>query len=254
MDTRPWRCPPKQEGTLLRFTPHRITDTMPPVTLLCHRQPSAHGFKLSFVHSNSNITVTIGLASKLGPGAPFLALALGGALTRPVPRNTSDGEDAGASALALSPDCRPASVPLPTRGREALPCTTVHQPNKQGNKDKGTKKDSTHTKYALTSNKGIHQGVKDGEGFRNRFENQATSMHNLFHAYCGGTMSQVAIACNDPMFVFHHTFIDKIFDVYIVRRSLTPNSYPPNPIYGHQPTDCILPFLPCRQQRTHGQS
>ncbi|KAM4012413.1 tyrosinase-like isoform 2-T2 [Anomaloglossus baeobatrachus] len=47
------------------------------------------------------------------------------------------------------------------------------------------------------------------EGFRNRFENPATSMHNLFHAYCGGTMSQVAIASNDPIFVLHHCFLDK---------------------------------------------
>ncbi|XP_077155123.1 tyrosinase-like [Ranitomeya variabilis] len=100
--------------------------------------------------------------------------------------------------------------------------------------------------YTSTSQRSFRNCV---EGFRNRFENPATTMHNMFHAYCGGTMSQVAIACNDPMFIFHHTFIDKIFDVYIVRRNLNPNSYPPNTIYGHRPTDCILPFLPCRQQR-----
>ncbi|XP_073525327.1 tyrosinase-like [Phyllobates terribilis] len=87
------------------------------------------------------------------------------------------------------------------------------------------------------------------EGFRNRFENQATSMHNLFHVYCGGTMAQVAIACNDPIFIFHHTFMDKIFDTYIKRQNLTESSYPPNQIYGHRPTDNILPFLPLRKHR-----
>ncbi|XP_073420144.1 tyrosinase-like [Dendrobates tinctorius] len=100
--------------------------------------------------------------------------------------------------------------------------------------------------YTSTATRSFRNCV---EGFRNRFENPDTSMHNRFHLYCGGSMTIVAISCNDPMFIFHHTFIDKIFNIYIVSRNLSPSSYPPNPIYGHQPTDCILPFLPCRQHR-----
>ncbi|XP_044143218.1 tyrosinase-like [Bufo gargarizans] len=47
------------------------------------------------------------------------------------------------------------------------------------------------------------------EGFVNRFELPGTAAHNMFHVYCGGTMSQVPISCSDPIFVLHHTMIDK---------------------------------------------
>lgn len=35
------------------------------------------------------------------------------------------------------------------------------------------------------------------------------SMHNLVHRYLNGTMSLVPTAANDPIFLLHHSFIDK---------------------------------------------
>lgn len=35
------------------------------------------------------------------------------------------------------------------------------------------------------------------------------SMHNLVHNYLNGTVSDVPIAANDPIFMVHHSFIDK---------------------------------------------
>lgn len=35
------------------------------------------------------------------------------------------------------------------------------------------------------------------------------SMHNLVHRYLNGTMSLVPTAANDPIFMLHHSFIDK---------------------------------------------
>ncbi|XP_056409942.1 tyrosinase-like [Hyla sarda] len=88
------------------------------------------------------------------------------------------------------------------------------------------------------------------EGWVDRNDNPGTAMHNLFHVFCGGTMAQVPISCNDPMFFFHHAFVDKIFNVFITTRGLTKNSYPAdNAIYGHGAYSCISPFHTCYRHR-----
>ncbi|XP_066444677.1 tyrosinase-like isoform X2 [Eleutherodactylus coqui] len=79
------------------------------------------------------------------------------------------------------------------------------------------------------------------EGWINRYGQQTSTMHNLWHVYLGGTMSQVPIACNDPMFVCHHLLIDKFFEQWIRRYNANSNSYPNNPIYCHGPYDYITP-------------
>ncbi|XP_054470606.1 tyrosinase-like [Anoplopoma fimbria] len=38
------------------------------------------------------------------------------------------------------------------------------------------------------------------------------SMHNLVHSYLSGTMSLLTTAANDPLFMVHHSFIDKLFE------------------------------------------
>ncbi|KAM4687739.1 tyrosinase-like [Discoglossus pictus] len=71
------------------------------------------------------------------------------------------------------------------------------------------------------------------------------SMHNLVHIYLGGTMSQISISSNDPIFILHHGYVDKIYEQWITRYNGTSNSYPDNNQMGHGPNDCATPFFPC---------
>ncbi|XP_067442555.1 tyrosinase-like [Thunnus thynnus] len=41
------------------------------------------------------------------------------------------------------------------------------------------------------------------------------SMHNLVHDYFDGTMSLVPTAANDPIFMVHHSFVDKLFEMWL---------------------------------------
>ncbi|XP_075444558.1 tyrosinase-like [Ascaphus truei] len=72
-----------------------------------------------------------------------------------------------------------------------------------------------------------------------------TTMHNQVHVYMGGTMGQVPISSNDPMFVLHHCYIDKIFELWITKYDGNPNSYPENDEPGQGPEECCTPYFPC---------
>lgn len=37
-----------------------------------------------------------------------------------------------------------------------------------------------------------------------------SSMHNALHIYMNGTMSQVQGSANDPIFLLHHAFVDRL--------------------------------------------
>ncbi|XP_040282704.1 tyrosinase-like [Bufo bufo] len=67
--------------------------------------------------------------------------------------------------------------------------------------------------------------------------------------FFGGTMNEHPIASNDPLFTFHRGLIDKLFEKYILKWGLNKSSYPDNPIYGHGPYDCIMPFYQCTRNR-----
>ncbi|XP_075067537.1 tyrosinase-like [Mixophyes fleayi] len=75
------------------------------------------------------------------------------------------------------------------------------------------------------------------------------SMHNLVHIYLGGTMSHVPISSNDPIFILHHSFIDKIFDTWLTRYNGSPDTYPENNELGHGPNNCSTPYLPCYKNK-----
>ncbi|XP_070762030.1 tyrosinase-like [Enoplosus armatus] len=47
----------------------------------------------------------------------------------------------------------------------------------------------------------------------------SSSMHNLVHNYFNGTMSNVPTAANDPMFMVHHSFIDKLLERWLRHHS-----------------------------------
>ncbi|KAG8430822.1 hypothetical protein GDO86_019959 [Hymenochirus boettgeri] len=80
------------------------------------------------------------------------------------------------------------------------------------------------------------------------------NMHNLVHMYLGGTMSRVPISSNDPIFVLHHSFVDKIFDKWIEKYNASPNVYPENNELGHGPSDCCTPYFPCYRNKDLLQS
>ncbi|XP_075436606.1 tyrosinase-like [Ascaphus truei] len=75
------------------------------------------------------------------------------------------------------------------------------------------------------------------------------NMHNLVHLYLGGTMSQVPISANDPMFVLHHCYIDKIFELWITKHNGTPSTYPENDQPGQGPGECCTPYFPCYRNK-----
>uniref|UniRef100_A0A1B8XYP0 Tyrosinase copper-binding domain-containing protein n=1 Tax=Xenopus tropicalis TaxID=8364 RepID=A0A1B8XYP0_XENTR len=68
------------------------------------------------------------------------------------------------------------------------------------------------------------------EGFMNPQDGVTDDLniHNLVHLYMGGTMSQVPISSSDPMFLLHHNFIDKIYEVWIQKYKGSPKVYPEN--------------------------
>uniref|UniRef100_A0A673AFK8 Tyrosinase copper-binding domain-containing protein n=1 Tax=Sphaeramia orbicularis TaxID=375764 RepID=A0A673AFK8_9TELE len=73
-----------------------------------------------------------------------------------------------------------------------------------------------------------------------------SSMHNLVHNYLNGTVSDVPIAANDPIFMVHHSFIDKLLEVWL--RSHTNASYPEsNEVFPPQRAHSnMAPFFPLR--------
>ncbi|XP_068110853.1 tyrosinase-like [Hyperolius riggenbachi] len=75
------------------------------------------------------------------------------------------------------------------------------------------------------------------------------NMHNLVHVFLGGTMSQVPISSNDPMFLLHHCFVDKIFEEWLRRHNATVDSYPDNDVPGQGATECSTPYFPCYRNK-----
>ncbi|XP_073434336.1 tyrosinase-like [Dendrobates tinctorius] len=75
------------------------------------------------------------------------------------------------------------------------------------------------------------------------------NMHNLVHIYLGGTMSQVPISSNDPIFLLHHCFVDKIFEEWLQRYNGTPDHYPENYQLGQGPNECATPYFPCYRNK-----
>uniref|UniRef100_A0A3B5BA76 Tyrosinase copper-binding domain-containing protein n=1 Tax=Stegastes partitus TaxID=144197 RepID=A0A3B5BA76_9TELE len=91
--------------------------------------------------------------------------------------------------------------------------------------------------------------------FRNKLEgfefpsdsrNLNASMHNLVHRYLNGTMSLVPTAANDPIFMLHHSFIDKLLERWLQNHSEAayPDSDQVHPAQRAQAY--MAPFFPLR--------
>nr|XP_046246308.1 tyrosinase-like [Scatophagus argus] len=72
------------------------------------------------------------------------------------------------------------------------------------------------------------------------------SMHNLVHRYFNGTMSLVPTAANDPIFMLHHSFVDKLLDRWLQDHSEAtyPDSDQVHPAQRAQAY--MAPFFPLR--------
>ncbi|ELU13195.1 hypothetical protein CAPTEDRAFT_17975 [Capitella teleta] len=70
------------------------------------------------------------------------------------------------------------------------------------------------------------------------------TMHIQVHSFFRGTISQVSSSPDDPLFFFHHTYIDKLFEVWLRMYNATPNVFPSNVAAGHNLHDVIVPFIP----------
>ena len=45
-------------------------------------------------------------------------------------------------------------------------------------------------------------------------------LHNAVHIYMNGTMSDVDRSANDPVFILHHTYIDSLFEKWLLNPNL----------------------------------
>ncbi|KAG7222356.1 hypothetical protein INR49_016311, partial [Caranx melampygus] len=72
------------------------------------------------------------------------------------------------------------------------------------------------------------------------------SMHNLVHRYMNGTMSLVPTAANDPIFMLHHSFIDKLLEKWLQDHSEA--TYPDSDLVppAQRAQAYMAPFFPLR--------
>ena len=77
-------------------------------------------------------------------------------------------------------------------------------------------------------------------------ENTVHENHNDVHIFIGGTMADVKFSATDPIFVLHHSNVDRILEMWIRLKGKNQSSYRPvvGSAPGHNAKDCIVPFFP----------
>lgn len=71
-------------------------------------------------------------------------------------------------------------------------------------------------------------------------------MHNLVHTFVNGTWFDIANSPNDPLFWFHHSFVDKLFEEWLAKRKKIPK-LPPGARPGHGHNDSAVPLFPAEK-------
>ncbi|CAH8515127.1 unnamed protein product [Heterobilharzia americana] len=70
-------------------------------------------------------------------------------------------------------------------------------------------------------------------------------MHNLVHSYFNGSWFDVSTSPNDPLFILHHTFVDKLFELWFRKYRPSPSQYPRRGCPpGHSAYSPIVPLFP----------
>ncbi|XP_040277164.1 tyrosinase-like [Bufo bufo] len=89
------------------------------------------------------------------------------------------------------------------------------------------------------------------EGFLNPSDGKmyGSYIHNRVHNYMGGTMGDISISANDPMFIVHHNFVDLVLESWIIQHKGSPKDFPENSHPGQQPLDYVVPFYPYLQNK-----
>ena len=82
------------------------------------------------------------------------------------------------------------------------------------------------------------------------YSKKAHTMHNQVHLFLGGTMGDVRSASNDPIFLLHHAFVDRIFEKWLrkYKKSASNLSDTEAPI-GHNRYDPIVPLFPIKSHQ-----
>ncbi|XP_077978910.1 tyrosinase-like [Glandiceps talaboti] len=91
----------------------------------------------------------------------------------------------------------------------------------------------------------ILEGFGDSENFIGLHASGVHQLHNQVHLYLNGTMSDVPISANDPIFLLHHCNIDRIFEKWLRRHNVTSEEFPDKstPV-GHGRDSNLVPFFP----------
>jgi tyrosinase len=84
------------------------------------------------------------------------------------------------------------------------------------------------------------------EGFHTREGRHDKSLHNKLHIFVGGTMGNVPIATADPIFWFHHAFVDSLYERWLRKSPQNTKEHIPRSgaKCGHNAGDWLMPFFP----------
>ncbi|XP_072889400.1 tyrosinase-like [Hemitrygon akajei] len=96
--------------------------------------------------------------------------------------------------------------------------------------------------FAISSFRNVLEGYQKP----NRPGSWGRALHNLVHTYLNGTISKVAVASNDPIFLLHHAFIDKIWEDWLRAHPDRFHMYPLHGLVpeGHRWDSYMVPYLP----------
>ncbi|XP_059809150.1 tyrosinase-like [Hypanus sabinus] len=96
--------------------------------------------------------------------------------------------------------------------------------------------------FAISSFRNVLEGYQKP----NRPGSWGHALHNLVHTYLNGTISKVAAASNDPIFLLHHAFIDKIWEDWLRANPDRFHMYPLHGLVpeGHRWDSYMVPYLP----------
>jgi hypothetical protein len=98
-----------------------------------------------------------------------------------------------------------------------------------------------------------YNAASPNTSFRNCIEGFATlggragpnNMNNLVRGFLNGSWNDLSSSPNDPIYLFHYAFVDKIFNLFIRSKNQTDRKMPYNKTqYGHSGFEPIVPSFP----------
>ncbi|XP_070566439.1 tyrosinase-like [Ptychodera flava] len=91
----------------------------------------------------------------------------------------------------------------------------------------------------------ILEGFSDSENGTGLFIDGFSQLHNMVHGYMNGTIGSVPTASNDPLFLLHHSNVDRIFEKWLRRHRVARDEFPSKSTpMGHNRYSYMVPFFP----------